>query len=494
MAVVTVRGAADGGCPAGADQLGKPAVGVGHFLLAERAQAQQGVVQFVGVANTGPGFGRNFGDHLRIEPRQVAHFLAADRAARGHGPGAALFERGRIQKGVRVGAQEFVAERRGLAGVAADEFDAAGLPVGEQGQEAVDVHRLVLAVVHRLADERVVGDRDVARVVFQAAHGFGKHGRQQIVGTESLQMRGHALAALLPQHRQRPGDVPAPAELKHRRRQQGLFEQRLGIVDAEHGEQRVDGKTVLRPERQHDAVVVGTGLQFEVEAAAEPLAQGETPGPIDSRSQRRVDHQLHAAGFVEEALEHDLPAGRHQAQRGQLRADVGHGLLGRPGAGTALAGQPAGQGVGCATVRRMLRGHGGQVEAQLRHRGRQLASAPGGFAQPEGHARRGALRIADVHFAAAHAEHAPGRIAQEEHVAGHALDGKILVHGADQRAVGLGHDAVQSHLGNRSARSERGDPGPAPRRNRRPITSRCKWAPRFEPGVIPSLASRSTAS
>ena len=50
------------------------------------------------------------------------------------------------------------------------------------------------------------------------------------------------------------------------------------------------------------------GLQFEIEAAAEPLAQRQAPGPIDPRAQRRMDHQLHAARLVEEPLEDDLLA------------------------------------------------------------------------------------------------------------------------------------------------------------------------------------------
>ena len=51
-------------------------------------------------------------------------------------------------------------------------------------------------------------------------------------------------------------------------------------------------------------------LQLEVELAAEALAQRQSPGAVDAAAERRMDHQLHAAGFVEEALEHDRVLGR----------------------------------------------------------------------------------------------------------------------------------------------------------------------------------------
>ena len=138
--------------------------------------------------------------------------------------------------------------------------------------------------MHRLPHQRMIGNLDVARVIFQAADRLGKHGGQQIVGAEPLQVRRHPLAALLPQHGQRPRHVPAPADLEHRRGQQGLLQQPGHVLGVEHPEQVVDRKAVLRPEREHDAVVVGAGLQLEIEAAAESLAQRQAPGPIDPRA------------------------------------------------------------------------------------------------------------------------------------------------------------------------------------------------------------------
>jgi hypothetical protein len=56
--------------------------------------------------------------------------------------------------------------------------------------------------------------------------------------------------------------------------------------------------------------------------AAEPLAQRQAPSPIDPRPQRSVNHELHAAPFVEETLEDDPLARWHDADGRHLRGDV----------------------------------------------------------------------------------------------------------------------------------------------------------------------------
>src|SRR5271170_7810820 len=65
-------------------------------------------------------------------------------------------------------------------------------------------------------------------------------------------------------------------------------------------------KAVLIAERNVQAVVRGGGLQLEVERTAETFAQRESPGFVDAAAKGRVDYQLHAAAFVEEALGDDV--------------------------------------------------------------------------------------------------------------------------------------------------------------------------------------------
>src|SRR5207245_3319827 len=81
---------------------------------------------------------------------------------------------------------------------------------------------------------------------------------------------------------------------------------------AEHVCQR---ERVLRAEREQQAVLGGGRLQLEVELAAESLAQGEAPRLVDAAAERRVQHELHAARFIEEALEDDRVLGRQHAER-----------------------------------------------------------------------------------------------------------------------------------------------------------------------------------
>ena len=79
---------------------------------------------------------------------------------------------------------------------------------------------------------------------------------------------------------------------------------------------------MLRSEREDHPVVVGCGLQLEVEAHAEALAQREAPGAVDPRSERRVHHELHPARLVEEALEDHVRVGRDDAEPVARGADV----------------------------------------------------------------------------------------------------------------------------------------------------------------------------
>ena len=66
---------------------------------------------------------------------------------------------------------------------------------------------------------------------------------------------------------------------------------------------------MLLPQRDHDAVIGGRRLQFEIEGTAEALAQRQSPRAIDARTEGRVDDQLHAAALIEEAF------GDHAAYR-----------------------------------------------------------------------------------------------------------------------------------------------------------------------------------
>src|SRR5262249_5372051 len=170
--------------------------------------------------------------------------------------------------------------------------------------------------------ERMVGNLDVAFNVFLASSHIGKHRGQQIVGADALNLRRNLLAVLEAQQGERARGVPAPARFKDRRWQGGLLQDRLHRLRLQKLEYVGEREAVLLRERDVQAVVGGGGLQFKIEAAAETLAQRESPGLVDASAEGRVNHELHAAAFVEEALGDDCLLRGHGAKHGAALQDV----------------------------------------------------------------------------------------------------------------------------------------------------------------------------
>ena len=176
-----------------------------------------------------------------------------------------------------------------------------------------------------------------------------------------------------------------------------------------------------------------------------------------------MDDELHAAGVVEEPLEHQALLGGHDAERGPAHGQVVDDHRRGVGADAGGVGQPPAGAVGVAGGEKLV-----DPDAQLGHLVRELGGAGRRLAQPE---RDGGRRVAGV----AHAHH-PGldpadlpRVgAEQEDVAGHRLDGPVLVDRADEGVVGLGHHPVVAGLGDGAARGGRRQPGacagPAARR------------------------------
>src|SRR5947207_14156407 len=73
---------------------------------------------------------------------------------------------------------------------------------------------------------------------------------------------------------------------------------------------------MLRSEGEQHRILGGRRLQFEIELTAETLAQRQTPCAIDPAAEWRVEHELHAARFIEETLDDDCVLRRHRAERG----------------------------------------------------------------------------------------------------------------------------------------------------------------------------------
>ena len=77
-------------------------------------------------------------------------------------------------------------ERRRLTAIEADQLDGARLDVSQNAEQTIEVGGFVQTVVHRLPDDGLVGDLDVADDVF-LARGLGREdARQQVFGAHAL--------------------------------------------------------------------------------------------------------------------------------------------------------------------------------------------------------------------------------------------------------------------------------------------------------------------
>ena len=222
------------------------------------------------------------------------------------------------------------------------------------------------------------------------------------------------------------------------------------IVGRHNGKQAFDRKAVLRADRQHVAVVVRGRLQLEIERAAEAFPHGEAPRAVHRTAEGSVHDQLHAARLVEKPLEDDATTGGQQSEsppsgRPRRRRSDGPPLPSsrsrrspnvRPSAGSFSRGSRS---------------------SRNRETSQESSSVrPGASPSQKRNGGRGTARVGHVHLAAADVQDLPRRIAQQEHVAPHALDGEVFVERADDGFVRFGDDAVRADVGNRAGVGDRG--------------------------------------
>src|SRR4029079_12907195 len=192
---------------------------------------------------------------------------------------------------------------------------------------------------------------------------------------------------------------------------------------------------------------------------AKALAERQPPRAIDAAAEWRMDHQLHAARFVEEALEHDRLMSRQTAERRVCRREVCDDLCRCSFGDADLVHQPHESGLGAALQSLF------DLSTQTRNCYRQLIRASGCFAEPERNRRRFAARILDPHDTALDANDPIRSIAELEHVAGQALDREVFVYGADQMAFWFEHHLIVGSVWNRAAGGDRRQPRALARTN-----------------------------
>src|SRR6201996_9270620 len=285
------------------------------------------VVELVLVADVGPGLFADLPDGVGIEAAGFAEEIVRDHAAHVDSAGAALLDGCVVEEGVRIGVEQAVREDRWHRGVDGDALDFAGLDLREDVDEAGEIHGFAEDILHDLADERVAGDLDVAFDVFEASCRLREDAGEEIFAASALDLRWDLLALLKSQQLQTAGGVPAEAGFEDGRGERCLLKQLGNGVGGEELENVGEGERMLFRERDVEAIVGGGGLQFEVEAAAETLAQGESPGLVDAAAEGRVQDELHAAALVEEALGDDGGEGGNGPEDGAAGDDIGDELL-----------------------------------------------------------------------------------------------------------------------------------------------------------------------
>src|SRR6185436_11639230 len=139
---------------------------------------------------------------------------------------------------------------------------------------------------------------------------------------------------------------------------------------------------MLRTERQQQRILRRRRLQLEIELPAEALAQRERPRLVDAAAERRVQHELHAARLVEEALEDERLLRRHDTQRGPAFEEIAGGLFRAAATESRLSFEKRGGGIPI------------EIGTEIRDGARELVAASRCLTEPERDRRRRAMRIA----------------------------------------------------------------------------------------------------
>ena len=226
----------------------------------EGDEGEEGVVEFIGVARIGPGFGGDEIDGGCVEDTGAMGDVGADFAAEFDGPGAAFFEGGVVEEGVGVGVEDLVAEGGGAGSVDGYGADGAGLDTAEDVFETANIHGLVETVLHGLADEGMVGNDGRAGKVFGAGDLVGENGGEEVFGAHADDVGGGFTASTEAQDGEGAGGVPAPAGVEHGGGEEGLAEDIFDGRFAEEFEDEAEGERVLVTEGEDEAVVSGGGL------------------------------------------------------------------------------------------------------------------------------------------------------------------------------------------------------------------------------------------
>ena len=211
------------------------------------------------------------------------------------------------------------------------------------------------------------------------------------------------------------------------------------------GEQPLGFERLVAFGQADDEAVVGPhGLHFDAALGAQFGGDGHAPRRVHAAAERGEDADATVAEFVAAAFDHDVAIAGHAAGGGGLIFQVAQQILGGVGI-EAVFFDEAGEGGGAR--------RGEQLARHLADLAAELGGASGAVAVPEGHLAGLAGRGCNGDAIVGDLVDAPGGGAEDDGVAGAALEDHLFIQLADARAAcGAGQeDGEQAAVGNRAA-------------------------------------------
>ena len=193
-----------------------------------------------------------------------------------------------------------------------------------------------------------------------------------------------------------------------------------------------------------EAVVAPHGFDFDAALGAQLRGDGHAPGRVHAAAERGEDADATVAEFVAAALDDDVAIAGHAAGGGGLVFEIAQQVLGGVGIEAVFFHQ-AREGGGARRGKQFAR-HFADLAAEL-------GGPPGAIAVPEGHLAGLAGRGRDDDAIVRDLVDAPGGGAEDDGVAGAALEDHLFVEFADARAAGGAgqEDGEQAAVGDGAA-------------------------------------------
>ena len=165
------------------------------FIIGQKAQPHQRIMQIIGVLWIGPCFRLHARNGIGVEVAEIGGCLRIEPAPRHDGLCAPFLYWSVVEVSIGARGKNFGCKRGGLGQIARDDADGAGLKPSKQLFEPFDIHRVGQAIRYRLIDERMIGYLPLANEVFRAGDLVGEDGRDEVFGSHSGQLRRHFASA-----------------------------------------------------------------------------------------------------------------------------------------------------------------------------------------------------------------------------------------------------------------------------------------------------------